>query len=138
MSSHFAATHPDLTVYQYATLLFDAFTKLGAKLSRSELMTQCVEMSFFVTAPNQTMHQITAQREYEQYMKPLNTVFEKSMANLIITFLVAKRIDETDDAYVRWDSSQDHEGFVDQLHFSNRDHTFAICAMIGLMRGHRC
>eukprot|EP01084_Bolivina_argentea_P080128 145184_1 len=88
----------ELSIFEYSTLLYDALLHhLGAELELVEChpdtMSLCVDMSFFVTSPNQSIHK----KQFNQYIPPLNHFFHPNITMIIASYIM---IDPSND--LKW------------------------------------
>eukprot|EP01083_Nonionella_stella_P050791 134995_1 len=110
------STSVDLTIFQYFSLVYDAFEEISnpsfysSKEEREEIRNLCFNLSFFVTNANQSI----ADCESLAYTTTLETFMDPNIANIISSFLVDKS------SHLKWTHFEDNR-HEKQVRYSYND-----------------
>eukprot|EP01083_Nonionella_stella_P110669 324021_1 len=114
--------HIDLTIFEYSSLVYDAFCEIVnlrwfvlhcfyiSEEERAEIMNLSFYLSLFVTNPNQSI----AEHEQFAYTTTLETFIDLNIAKIISSFI----IDQSN--YLKWTHFEDNS-LANQVRYSNND-----------------
>eukprot|EP01083_Nonionella_stella_P131161 398245_1 len=105
-----ASRHIDLTIFQYSTLVYDAFALSILEEERGEIMDLCFYLSFFVTNANQSI----ADYESLAYRTTLEQFMDPNIANIISSFIIEKS------NYLKWTHFEEDK-HDNQVRYSSND-----------------
>eukprot|EP01084_Bolivina_argentea_P312741 541461_1 len=73
-----------MNIFEYSTLLYNIFTTNKYPFQPNEkLMNLCVDISLWITSPNESIHEY----EFTKYFQTLNKYFYENVSHIIIAFI---------------------------------------------------